>query len=379
MPKDTTSDLDLQAPLGQVAAAFKRHISAKLHEIHILALYVAYCHCWRHFYFAPRLSLWSATPGSGKSTVLEMLEVLIPEARNWSSVTASVLIRMAALKKYVFLLDEFDKYVDKDQEIIGCLNAGHKRNGKFPRSESDGKGGWTPKEYPVWAPVVYAAKDRKPPADLISRSIPIVMERAMPGQVEEPYSASRHEKKLKDLRGRLEAGLKQVMLVEPDQPEWLVGRDWDNWAPLWAIAATAGPEWLSKVEEAAGIVVKRALKDLDINERLLHDIYGVFEGRAAVDYPNDPDKAARIHSDSLVKKLNDDEDLPWGGLNNGKGLESRGLAARLAKFGITPEKTPFRIAGGGPLGRGYSRARFEEPWKRYGIGNGDRNVPSSSK
>lgn len=177
------------------------------------------------------------------------------------------------------------------------------------------------------------------------------MIKAMPGQVADPYSSTEHEGVLLKLRERLVEALRAVKFGKPARPTWLHGRDWDNWFPLFAVAEAVG--WRERAESASLAVVKRPLEDLDLGERLLHDLHALFDGHE------------RMHTEDIIKKLNENEELPWGRLNNGQGLNGHTLANMLSKFEVRPEPKPFRIKS--TQARGYLRASFATVWKRYGV------------
>jgi len=335
----------------EIHSTFERHIAAHPHELDILTLWTAYCHVWRSFQFAPRLLLWSATPAAGKTTVLDILSCLIPSCQLASTISKSSFFRKIAATSPVMLLDEADKWLGKDDELTAALNAGHKRNGTVLISTPTAKGDYEPTEFTVYAPAAIAAKNRQPPSDLISRSIRITMARSI---APVPFSLTEHEAGLKELCGRGVVALTYMQFPKPVRPEWLHGRTWDNWAPLFVVAGAAGPAWQARAEAAALILTDTPLRDLDLEERLLHDIYRLLNG------------TERVHSESLATALNRDEELPWGQLNHGRGINTHILANMLGKFGIKPGAAPFRLNGGVPK-RGYAKSVFVDAWARYGI------------
>ena len=62
----------------------------------------------------------------------------------------------------------------------------------------------------------------------------------------------------------------------------------------------------------------------------------------------------------LLEKLNNMDEAPWGNLR-GKPLDSRGLAMRLKKYGVTPKSV--RIGEATP--KGYTRENLYDAWERY--------------
>jgi Protein of unknown function (DUF3631) len=58
------------------------------------------------------------------------------------------------------------------------------------------------------------------------------------------------------------------------------------------------------------------------------------------------------------------EESPWAVIRRGEPLDSRGLAQRLRKYGVTPDLQ--RVGDG--VARGYTRAQFADAWSRYVVG-----------
>ena len=79
-------------------------------DLDVLALWAAHTHLARESYTSPRILVTSPMPGSGKTTVLEHLERLVPYAVTMASVSSSALIpRLIAAREAgttALLIDE---------------------------------------------------------------------------------------------------------------------------------------------------------------------------------------------------------------------------------------------------------------------------------
>ena len=64
----------------------------------------------------------------------------------------------------------------------------------------------------------------------------------------------------------------------------------------------------------------------------------------------------------LVEALNVDDQLPYGGWIDGKGITTRELGKKLSPYGISAKS--IRIDGE-RAGNGYERDQFEDAWSRY--------------
>ena len=69
---------------------------------------------------------------------------------------------------------------------------------------------------------------------------------------------------------------------------------------------------------------------------------------------------------AVVEALNEDEELPYGGWSDGKGITTRELGRKLQPYKIKAKSV--RIADSVP--NGYEREQFEDAWSRYLPENG---------
>ena len=124
----------------------------------------------------------------------------------------------------------------------------------------------------------------------------------------------------------------------------------------------AGGDWPEpRVEHASRLLTGMSSDELDLQERILHDIYALWDRQEWGD---------QVHSDCIVTLLNGDEDLPWRRWNNAKGMDRGDLNKMLKNHDIHPEKDPFRMPGSCPS-RGFKRASFAAAWARYGVGEAE--------
>jgi hypothetical protein len=65
----------------------------------------------------------------------------------------------------------------------------------------------------------------------------------------------------------------------------------------------------------------------------------------------------------LLDGINGDEELPFGGWRDGKGLDARGLAKLLKPYGIKPRS--IRTGDGSGTPKGYRSDDMQDAWKRY--------------
>lgn len=321
-----------------------------------IVLWIVHTHAFPAAETTPRLAILSAEKRSGKSRTLELLELLCARPRMSMTMSGSVVYRIVESEHPTLLLDEIDTVFtkgrdDRNEDLRGILNAGHRRGAKAYRC-----GGAKMSEvqsFDAFCPVALAGIGSLP-ATIEDRSIVIRMRRRASS---EPVQRLRRRKvapQAEALRDRLAdwaaANLDALTEAEPELPDELDDRAADGWEPMLALAEAAGSNWpdrarVAAIELSAG---KSATEDT-IGVRLLADIRGVFGS------------ATRLSSADLVTRLVALEEAPWGALYGGHPLDARGLARRLHAYGVKPHVV--RIGGATP--RGYDVADFADSWTRY--------------
>jgi len=121
----------------------------------VIAFWVLHAHCFELFYHTPRLNPTAPQKGCGKSTLLDVLEPMLPRALRLDNLSTAVFFRLAQQYKPCFLVDEYDKFLHlpHNEQLLGGLNAGHKRGGQFARCEGDAN---EVRLFGVFCPVVLA-------------------------------------------------------------------------------------------------------------------------------------------------------------------------------------------------------------------------------
>jgi hypothetical protein len=309
----------------------------------------------------PYLNPNSAEKQSGKTRLLEVLELLVATPWLTGRVSAAVLVRKTDALAPTLLLDESDAMFNGEKEyaeaLRGILNTGYLRGGKA--SLCVGQGAQiTFKDFSTFCPKAIAGIGHLPDT-VEDRSIPIRLKRAAPGEVVERFRRREVAKEAAPLRKRIETWCESVKnslaQARPSLPDCLSDRQQDVVEPLLAIADAAGGEW---PEESRSALTKifGATHDDSIGVRLLADI------RAILDGDEDTLRRERISSADLADALGKIETSPWGEWSKGKPITPAKLARLLSRFGIAPSQK--RIAGS-LNHRGYERADFEDSWTRY--------------
>jgi hypothetical protein len=344
--------------LEKLLRFISRFVFLNRSQVVVVTLWVVHTFTFESFDATPYLAITSAEKQSGKSRLLEILEIVVPRPWLTGRVTAAVLARKVDAESPTLLLDETDASFGSGGEyaetLRGVLNTGHRRGGKTSCCVRQGDD-FTYEDFSTYCPKALAGIGRLPNT-IEDRSISIRLRRAAPGEVIERFRRRNIQEEVDALRKELEAWcaeiLPQLIDARPQLPDELTDRQQDAVEPLLAIAEAAGGEW-PQIARAAVIDLGREGQrdDESVGFQLLSDIRRVFKTR----------NIDRLPSVELAAVLAGIETSPWCEWSNGRPLNAHRLAKLLKPFGIQPEVT--RIGDKTP--RCYLRATFEDAFRRY--------------
>ena len=324
-----------------------------------VALWVAHCHAIEAAAATPRLIISSPEKQSGKTRLLEVLELVVPRPIAAVNVSVSALYRSIGEPPPTILWDEVDTVFTRERDgereyLRGVLNGGYRRGAAVLRVVIDGH---TPevKSFPSFAPVALAGIGKFPDT-ITDRGIVVELRRRLPNERVRPFRRRLVEPEAAEIRQRLAAWTAEHVTdlesARPSMPDGLSDRACDIWELLLAIADAVGGAWPERARRAAVYLAQVGREaDGSTGVKLLADIRQVFSSRG------DPD---HLSTASLVEALVGPEESPWGDLH-GRPLDARGLALRLRAFGVRSRQVRL----GASTGKGYRRADLVEPWARY--------------
>ena len=347
--------------LNEVAGTFSRFVALPDGAADALALWTAHSHSFRSFICSPRLNISSPEKGCGKTTLRDVLAVLVPRPLLAENISVAVLFRVIEAHRPTILADECDSWLRDNDELRGMMNSGHRRGGQALRCEGENN---EVRAFAVFAPAVLCGIGSLP-GTLHDRSIVIRLERAKPGELHERFDSRRTEKEQelchKLARFCADNG-ERLAQCEPALPPGAFNRLADNWRPLFALAEIAGGDWPQRAAIAfAKLNAKEDTDSQSTGTMLLADIRQVLTETPAT----------RIFSKELVKALCAMSERPWPEANRGKPISEVWLARRLSSFGINPRT--LRI--GEDRAKGYEAADFAGAFERYlpppGLSNRD--------
>lgn len=355
---------DGAAMLDEVERVAGRYLAfPSPHCITVLVLWIAHTWALNAFYVTPRLVLDSPEPGSGKTRVLEVLELLCRAAKlTLSTTTAALYRRIAAAGDAppTVLQDEADAIFQRtttpqSEDLRALYNAGYKRGATVDRCEGDAKN-MRVREFPVFAPVALAGLAGKMPQTILDRAVTIHMRRRAPDEHVAEFRERDARAATETLRADLEtwtaAHLDALAAARPVMPEGVRDRPAEVWEALLAIADVAGGEWPERARAACRhFVLDSDPDEMSFGARLLRDIRTAFAGRE------------RMFSADLIAALTAEPEAEWADLW-GKPLDQNRLARELKRYGVKPKS--LRI--GEARAKGYQVDGDDglgQAWRRY--------------
>lgn len=179
--------VDGAALLSALVSVIRRHVSLLHHASVAIGLWVVWSWLIDRFDIAPRLAVLSPEKRCGKTTLLEIIDCLVPRALLVSGITPSAIFRVIEAAKPTLLIDEADTFTEGNEELRGILNSGHTRtSATIVRTVGDS---FEPRAFSTWCPMVLAAIGVLP-GTVEDRSIVIPMQRKAPGESVLPFPRS---------------------------------------------------------------------------------------------------------------------------------------------------------------------------------------------
>ena len=180
---------DVAATLDAVAELVRRYVVLTRAQLVAVVLWTFHSHAFDAADATPYLSITSAEKESGKTRLLEVLELLVARAWFTGRVTAAVLARKVDKETPTLLLDESDAAFGGEREyaevLRGILNSGHRRGGRSSLCVGQGAA-ISYVDLSTFCPKAIAGIGELP--DTVgSRSIPIRVKRKAPDESVERF------------------------------------------------------------------------------------------------------------------------------------------------------------------------------------------------
>jgi hypothetical protein len=315
-------------------------------------LWAAHTHVIEAFICTPYLAITSGEKRSGKTLLLEVLELLVREPLQVVNISDAALFRVVDKKTPTLLLDEVDAVFKarEREELRGLLNAGYRRGAVAYRM--GGANNRTLEDFQVFCPKAFAGIGNCLPDTITDRSIPVRLQRRLRDERIERFKRRDVEPEGAMLADRLCAWLEPqndyLGEQRPMLPDELDDRAQDVWEPLLAVADLAG--WGTRARAAAvSLSTGEEREDESVTALLLRDINSFFNA-------NGHD---RVRTSDLLDHLHAIEESPWGDWY-GKQLSAHGLSRLLRAHRI--KTMPVWVDG--ETVRGYKVEQFADAFAR---------------
>lgn len=308
------------------------------------------------FDVTPYLHIKSPQKRSGKSLLLELLELLSSQALLSMNVSPAALYRLVDDRRPTLLLDEIDTAFPKGRSsdpakeyLRGLLNAGYRKSGLVYRATKHGK----IEEFSAYCPKAFAGIGDLPDT-VADRCIVIALQSKPRAVTVERFRSRIIGPEAADLAAVITgvtAGITPILEESfPHLPDELNDREQDSWELLLAIADYAGDHWPETARAAAIALSSDALQSTEtIAQKLLTDMADVWG----------TDEAS-IPTSILLERLHDLEESPWGDWA-GRPFSSRHLAKMLRPYGVSSST----IRHGDKTLKGYRKDALCPVWDRY--------------
>jgi Protein of unknown function (DUF3631) len=302
-----------------------------------LTLWYAHTHAADRFYITPRLILDSAEPGSGKTRVLEVAQLLVAAPEMTMSATPAALFRLVAAGPITILFDEVDAIFNPknggNEDLRALLNAGYKQGATVARCAGDAKN-MVVQRFPVFAPAALAGIAGGMPDTITTRAVTIHMRRKRSDQTVGQFRLRTAARAARPIREALaywvNSVAEQIGDAMPEMPEGVTDRAAEVWEPLLAVADAAGGHWPDTARAACThFVLNTGPGVRSIGVRLLADLRTVFAHH----------NTDRLPTTAILADLHAMDEAAWADLG-GKPLDARRLAKELGRYGV--RVVPFK-------------------------------------
>ena len=342
--------------LNEIVAVIRKFVVLDQEQADACALWAVHTHLVEVADTSPILIVNAPERACAKTLLQALMARICYRPLPASNASLSALFRAVEHWGPTILIDEADTFFRDQAELAGMVNAGYKRGGFVLRSEASGDS-YEPRMFSVYGPKSIAgiALERHLPDATMSRGIVINMRRKLQHEtVERMRNADDREFDLlaSQIARFAMDHAQQLRLSKPHLPNALSDRCQDNWEPLLAIAACAGPVWLKRATKAALKLSAASESQSSTGNDLLADIKDVFDGTTAT----------KISTADLLTKLVADDEKSWATYNRGKPITPRQLAKQLDAYGI---KSKTVRMGPSSTPKGYELAQFDDAFKRY--------------
>ena len=105
-PEPWSDPIDGAALIGMIVETINRYVALSSAAAIATALWCVYAHAFEAFYISPRLAIVSPEKRCGKSTLLRVMQPMLPKALNAANITVAAVFRTVEAGRPTLLIDE---------------------------------------------------------------------------------------------------------------------------------------------------------------------------------------------------------------------------------------------------------------------------------
>jgi Protein of unknown function (DUF3631) len=332
----------------------QRHVVLTADQALAVALWILMA--WTHQKVAthsPILMVTSAEASSGKSTLLGVLQFLVPRALSSVGISPAALYRSIEKWGPTLVIDEADTAFVQNEDLRAVVNSGWTRGSGVLRCVGDDN---DPQLFSTFCSKAIGIKGKSLPDTTASRAIVIELKRKLYTELVKHFRHVDDEGLMRLRQQRLRWANDNAGTLEGATPEMLPNfhnRPAANWTLMLAIAERTS--WKHLAWRAATTIEN--IKDThtqnaSIGIQLLEAIRQAFEESGTVE----------VTTKALIGRLTADPERPWADLKAGKAITPKQLGSTLRQYGIVSETVHPQ---GEPHAKGYKLERFRDAFQRY--------------
>lgn len=303
----------------------------------VLAHYVLHTWAFKHASATPYLYVHSAVKRSGKTRLLEVLEVLVREPIRTANISSAALFHVIETFSPTMLVDEVDTVWTgaSNDTLRGILNAGYKSGAYILRRVGDDT-----KKYDVFAPKVLAGiHTGHLPGTIADRSIPIELERKSTAKKVDYFFHEDAMAETEPLRVDIEKWVDKLPANfnkhHPKMLKDVTDRQWEISRPLISIGAKL--RYKDTRDAFSEVLHRPILFQQPESEIILNTIKGAF----------DEIGSDRIFTEEIVERLGEQ----WTGAKLGNALSDYLI-------------TPTTVRRGNSVRKGYKKEFFKDLFEK---------------
>jgi putative DNA primase/helicase len=125
------------ALVPELTGAILKYVVLTENDAFAVAMWILHAYCFDAFACTPRLAITAPEKRCGKTTLLDVIGLLVPRPLSTANISAAATFRTIEAARPTLLIDEADTFLSENEELRGILNSGHRKGGQVIRTVGD--------------------------------------------------------------------------------------------------------------------------------------------------------------------------------------------------------------------------------------------------